>query len=248
MTVATTAKTYDRQTAKFLARVGENMPELPSDIMQGWIDNPKAMQKALRSAFCPPETSSVPREFPTWKTVKMGTYKDANDFTIAFKKYGFRISDWAGDILKKITLADTETEIELVLVTVADLGFTKATRRDAIYNRAKELGLDLVPAEVGPQLRLAYTDQPMGEWLLMAMEPIADSDGDLDVFDVERYGDGQWLFANYGDPDYGWRPDGRYRLRNDDMTTLALWYGRDPAGAQVTDLSPSHLEVRSLQD
>ena len=48
--------------------------------------------------------------------------------------------------------------------------------------------------------------------------------------------------------DLGWRPDGRYRLRNDDMATLALWYGRDPAGAQVTDLSPSHLEVRSLQD
>lgn len=120
----------------------------------------------------------MPREFATWKTITIGAQKSVKDLTDG----GFRISEWAGDILKKITLADAETEIELVLVSVADLGFTKATRRDAIYDRAKELGLDLVPAEAGPQLGLAYSDQPMGEWMLMAMEPIADSVGGLLVF------------------------------------------------------------------
>ncbi len=40
-------KTYDRQTGKFLARVAENMPEMSGEVMQGWIDNPKALQNFL---------------------------------------------------------------------------------------------------------------------------------------------------------------------------------------------------------
>ena len=47
-------KTYDRHTAKFLAVIGENMPEIQSDIMQGWIENSKTLQRVLRDAFCPP--------------------------------------------------------------------------------------------------------------------------------------------------------------------------------------------------
>ena len=211
MTVATTAKTYDRQTASFLAVVGQNMPEISGDVMQGWIENPKALQKALRTALCPPETTAImPREFATWKTIKIGTQKSVKDLTKALTVNGFRISEWAGDILKKITLANAETEIELVLVSVADLGFTKATRRDAIYDRAKELGLDLVPAEAGPQLRLQYTDQPLNEWMVMAMEPIADSDGNLRVFDVARIGGGWWLDGSLGNPGSVWSPDYRW--------------------------------------
>ena len=47
-------KTYDRQTAKFLAVIGENMPVLTSDVMQSWIENPGAVQTALDRAFRPP--------------------------------------------------------------------------------------------------------------------------------------------------------------------------------------------------
>ncbi len=49
-----TTKTFDKQTAKFLAVVGESMPELSGDVMQKWIQNPRAVQKALCNAFCPP--------------------------------------------------------------------------------------------------------------------------------------------------------------------------------------------------
>jgi len=48
------AKTLDRQTAKFLARISENIPVVSSEVMQGWIQNPRALQKVLREALVPP--------------------------------------------------------------------------------------------------------------------------------------------------------------------------------------------------
>jgi len=204
------AKTYDRQTAKFLAVVGENMPELSGDVMQGWIQNPKAVQKALSNAFCPPEATS---RFNVWKTIKLGTgLKTAEEFRRVLRDGEFRLSDWASDILGKpaFKAADEETEVDLVKVTVAELGFKKGARRNQIYERARDLGLELCPPEVGPQLRLQYQDQPNGEWILVAMEPIVDSDGDPRLFIVERIGSELWLSSYWGSPGLFWGADGRW--------------------------------------
>jgi hypothetical protein len=43
-------KTYDPQTAKFIATVVQNMPDV-SD-MQRWIEDPKSLRAALSSTFC----------------------------------------------------------------------------------------------------------------------------------------------------------------------------------------------------
>ena len=198
------AKTYDRQTAKFLAVVGENMPELSGDVMQGWIQNPKAVQKALSNAFCPPEATS---RFNVWKTIKLGTgFKTADEFRRALRDGGFRISGWASDILGNpaFKVASEETEVDLIKVTVAELGFKEGVRRDQIYERAKEFGLELCPAEVGPQLRLRYKDQPNGEWILVAMEPIFDSGGHPRLFDVGRAASELWLYGYWSHPDDFW--------------------------------------------
>ena len=40
------------QIAKFIARVAENLPDMKEDIVQGWIENPKALQKFLLG-LCP---------------------------------------------------------------------------------------------------------------------------------------------------------------------------------------------------
>lgn len=145
--------------------------------------------------------------FDTWKTIKLGTgLNTADDFRKAIKDNGCRISDWASDILGKdaFTTTTEETEVELVNVSVAELGFKNGAKRADIYQRAQEYGLDLCPAEVGAQLRLQYKDQPKDEWLRIAMEPITDSGGRLSVFDVGRGGDGLWLDGVSGRPGRFW--------------------------------------------
>jgi len=149
---------------------------------------------------------------PAWKTIKLGTgLKTSKDFISAIEKAGGKVSDWARNILgrKAFTASTKPMELDLVVVSVAELGFPDGATLKDIYAKAKTFGLELCPCEVGPQLRLQYMDQPNGEWLLVAMEPIAVSDGDPFVFYVVHDADARWLFTGYGNPDHVWI--GHYR-------------------------------------
>lgn len=227
--------TFDSHTAKFLSVVAQNMPrDMSGDVMQGWIDNPKALQKALRSALCPPteagqtEPPSTP-ELKVWKTVKLGTgLKTGDDFRKVFTDQNFHLSAWASDILGKeaFTVAPEATEVDLVVVSAKDLGFNRATRYDKICARANELGLELCSSEVGPQLRLQYLDQPNDEWLTIAMEAIRDSSGHLHVFRVTHGADGLWLVAGCGNPGGSWNLGARFVFR---LRKPACPAGRKPS-------------------
>ena len=151
--------------------------------------------------------------FRVFKTIKLGTgLKTADDFSRALNENGCKVGEWAKDILGKpeFTAALKETEIDLVAILVAELGFKQGATRQDIYERAQELGLALCPAEVGPQLRLQYKDQPKGEWLLIAMDPIAGSHGSPSVFGVAHDDEGLWLYGYYGNPEHDWSADDRW--------------------------------------
>lgn len=112
---------------------------------------------------------------------------------------GFKISGYVRDILNEKnfeTLKNTET-VELVRLTVKDLGFDQGATLEEIYRKAEELGLDLCPAEVGPQYRLAHGDQPLGDRTCIAMKQISNRYGEVDLFDVAHYEDGMWLNTNF---------------------------------------------------
>ena len=145
--------------------------------------------------------------FPIWKTIQLGTHKNPEALRQAIVGKKNQISGWGNDILKRISVSPKETEIHLVKMTVAELGLPSGGTRDQIYAKAKELGLELCPAEAGPQLRLQYQDQPYKEWILIGMEPITDSDGSPNVFGVERFSDGHWLNASYGNAVDFWNPE-----------------------------------------
>ena len=148
--------------------------------------------------------------FPIFKTITLGIHKSVKAYREALTNAGFRIGDWASDILKKVQVSQSEIQLDLVILSVAELGFKEATRLDRIYAKAKELGLELCSPEVGPALRLAYPDQPYGEWLRIAMEPLAGSDDSLRVFKVVYGHDGRWLHSRYGLPDDLWLPGSRW--------------------------------------
>jgi len=198
-------KTYDRQTAKFLAVLGENMPEVSSDIMQEWIENPKALQAVLRNVLCSVDmTATLQTQLSAWRSLKIGTHKSMQNLLRALVGNGVRISDRAINMFKKVPVAREATEIELVKLSVDQFGFPQGATREQIYERALGLGLDFIPAEAGPQLRLQYNGQPMGEWLFMGMEPIVDGAGIPRVFYVERDVDGAWLDTDSGESHRFW--------------------------------------------
>ena len=97
---------------------------------------------------------------------------------------------------REFSLSTNETEINLVIASVADLGFSdEGAALPAIYARARTLGLELCPAEVGPLLRLRYLNQPVGEWLRIAMTPIVTNEGIAADFTVANGGTGPMLLG-----------------------------------------------------
>jgi hypothetical protein len=194
--------TYHHQTAKFISAVAQSMPEMSADVMQGWIENPKGLREVLANTLCPPK--QVP-EFVVWKTVVLGTgLKTANDFRGTLDNERYHLSEWAEILLEQpaftVTVSKTEIEIDLVVLSVAELGFTtdRATYVD-VCGQAQELGLEFCPPEVGPQLRRQYPDQSRGEQLVIGMELIIFPSGTCDVFVVANENGNRCLNGFYGD-------------------------------------------------
>ncbi|HBE90592.1 MAG TPA: hypothetical protein DDW41_05270 [Candidatus Andersenbacteria bacterium] len=151
-----------------------------------------------------------------WKTIRIGTgIKNGKGFCSELEKDDCRMGSQDRAMLgqKVFTVATEETKVDLVRLSVADLGFKECARYDAICARAIEMGLELCPAEVGPQLRWQYPDQPLGEWLVIAMEAICDSDGNLRVFLVWHNDAGLWLHSEHGWLGSLWFPDDRFVFR-----------------------------------
>jgi hypothetical protein len=147
----------------------------------------------------------------TFKVIEIGTHKDVKSLRKALEESSARmIGDWASDILNKTKLSKSKQSLDLVVRSVKELGFPNGAQYKDICKAAESQGLDLCPAEAGPQLRLQYPDQPNGEWLVIAMEPIKGSDGGLGLFRVECRGGGHWLYAIYGGPGGFWSTDARF--------------------------------------
>jgi len=75
------------------------------------------------------------------------------------KSSGVYVFDEVKDIInnENFHVSNEKRTINLVRLTLSDLGLTTSDLSiDAIYKRAKELGLELCPEELGPQLRLSY--------------------------------------------------------------------------------------------
>ena len=155
-------------------------------------------EDALR--FLRDELVVGPPNFPVWKRIWLGTgLHTADNFHRALEHNGKLINDWGSDLLreKAFTALAEMTEVDLVVVSLVELGLMDGVSRGELYEKALRLGLQPCPAEVGPQLRLQYQGQPNGEELIIGMEPIVDSDGYPRVFSVACNSSDQWLNGDY---------------------------------------------------
>ncbi len=132
------------------------------------------------------------------------------------KRQNIQIYSYAQSMLdsRDFTTLKKPEPADLVRLKVRDLNLDNPTTEN-IYQRAEELGLELCPAEVGPQYRLQYTDQPMDEYLYIAMKQITDFNGCPRVFRLYRDGDGLSLDCGWAKPTYPWGPDDEvvFRIR-----------------------------------
>ncbi|MFH0804479.1 MAG: hypothetical protein V1896_02670 [Candidatus Zambryskibacteria bacterium] len=119
------------------------------------------------------------------------------------------VSDYAKYLLnsKDFKTSETQENLNLVRLTVKDLGFPNGATIEEIYKRAEDFGLELCPAEVGPHLRLSYSG---ADWMFIAMKQITDRDGSPDVFSLSEDGDELKLGTSDASPGRRWRGSSRF--------------------------------------
>jgi hypothetical protein len=136
-----------------------------------------------------------------WKTITLGTYKGVVAYRDALDSARIKIGDSADEILGRpaFPYTRTKTGVELAVLSAADLGVeSDESSLTDVYKRARQAGLELCPAEVGPQLRLDYRNQPLGDALNIAMEPIATYSGNPTILALVNWGTGLLLMGSDG--------------------------------------------------
>ena len=139
-----------------------------------------------------------------WKTISIGTFPDTFALLAALSAIGCGVGNSAAEALARpaFTLSGTRTTVTLLTVTAADLGFRGETLPlRQIYKLAQQLGFGLAPPEIAPQLRLQYLDQPVGEFLVIGMNPIQTWTGEEVILTVANGGAGLILIGQDGRAD-----------------------------------------------
>lgn len=172
-----------------------------------------------------PSTIQTPADIQVWKTITLGTYPDLSILDIALDEAGCGIGDDVDAMFKAraIPLAHDRRDVDLVMLSVAQLGFPREGTRAEIFARAEQLGLELCSPEVGPLLRLQYAEQPIGEFLRIAMEPVRMGNGQLDDMLVGNGGAGQLLVGAAARPDetLSWDVLLVFARKSSDKSTIA---------------------------
>jgi hypothetical protein len=171
----------------------------PRDVLRN-----HSMLKNTSSANVSPILVRSAAAVPVWKTITVGTFANSIALGNALNAAGCDVENSAGETLARpaFTLSAIKTNVELLAVSAAELGFETDTASLAdIYARAQQLGFGFAAAEVAPQLRLQYFDQPIGEFLIIGMEPIKTWNDEPVILNVANGGAGLILFSQDGSAD-----------------------------------------------
>lgn len=136
--------------------------------------------------------------FGVRRSVTLGTFNNHWEIYEALKRERCKVCDQALDLLdqRAFQLSPTVSKIQLIELTVSQLGFIDATYW-AICYRAHQLGLELCSAEVAYQTCLQCQDEPVEGKVLFGMEAISIFDYGPMILGVRRDELGQPLLETH---------------------------------------------------
>lgn len=179
-----TQKTYHRQTAKFLATIGENVPtNLNAEQMQAYIDNPQHLQRALQ-VLSHLLIGNDHKPILPWREFIIGG-TPLEELIELVRPYKCDMSWEAIMRHEDFTLLSTPHRVITTIVTPGTLGFVKKPKLPALLARARECGLSWHPS-LAAHVRLAYQDDPVDEQLNFLTDPIPDGDDRPSIFVIDR--------------------------------------------------------------
>ncbi len=150
-------------------------------------------------------------KFDKWITLDTGgTPKDR--LLDDLKTDGCLVGPWARGMFEKDAFATLPERhaIDFFRAQVRDLGFKREPWTIQVLARIKELGYAMCPADAGPRLRLATSDQALGDYYWLAMDPIHEGPSPR-VFFIGRSDDGtRWLRGYAANPDFRWVLDAEF--------------------------------------
>lgn len=123
------------QVLEFASVVVKNLPEMQSDVMQGWIDNPRALQKFL-GGLCPPEHSEMVQNISLSQAYNLigmkAEYQEAKQkFDLTEDKNLWKLLMVKGLTLNKIVQAYRKAGVKMYLHTEDPDKDVNENQRDA---------------------------------------------------------------------------------------------------------------------
>ncbi len=127
--------------------------------------------------------NDVSPELDTLCKVTIGKLKSADNALAELNSEKVFPKKPTQEVIKLVPFSKEEVSLDLVCLSVLDLGFTQRVTTDDVLRRAEELGLELCPAEVGIQLRLDWWSLPK-DFIKVAMKPIGNGKGEHFLFSL----------------------------------------------------------------
>jgi hypothetical protein len=142
------------------------------------------------------------------------------------QKKGIECNDSARALFahKNFTASDVVTYINIVELSIGQLGYSRGATTTQIHKRMSELGLSLCPLELAPHLRLQLPDQPEdprpsehrappGSITVASQPPSMDDDTVPKGFYLRRVGNVLWLRGYHCDAEHLWSAEDRFIFR-----------------------------------
>jgi hypothetical protein len=139
-----------------------------------------------------------------WRTITLGMFKRQRALLNALDDAHIHIGESAEEALHAAAfmVSQDSSTVQLVVLKAEDLGFdSDMVRLGDIYVKARQLGFALCRPEIAVYLRLAYRDQPLGDFLRVAMEPLMTYRGDAIDLTLANTGTGLLLLGGSGSGD-----------------------------------------------